>query len=215
MQRSKTSIILQSSRGLVHKHLFLKEGSNVKPVGIYRTFLVNRPTSLYKTQRIPSSHSYSSSLIKCCAQNENYCLSRRKLLVSGDIESNPGPLIQDNIVQSVPRIPPVVLLQSRLAQQGLQSLDVGGAGDCFFRAVSHQLYGNTHNHIQIRTIGVQYLENHPERFERTNTERSWVTYLANMSRQGTSCDGIIIQAVADVLNITIHITESNEGFCTI
>ena len=32
-------------------------------------------------------------------------------------------------------------MQSRLGEFGLQSLDVGaGAGDCFFRSVSHQLY---------------------------------------------------------------------------
>ena len=34
-------------------------------------------------------------------------------------------------------------MQSRLGELGLQSIDVGGAGDCFFRSVSHQLYGNS------------------------------------------------------------------------
>ena len=28
------------------------------------------------------------------------------------------------------------LIQSRLGELGLQSIDVGGAGDCFFRSVS-------------------------------------------------------------------------------
>ena len=35
------------------------------------------------------------------------------------------------------------LMQSRLGELGLQSIrsiDVGDAGDCFFRSVSHQLY---------------------------------------------------------------------------
>ena len=32
------------------------------------------------------------------------------------------------------------LMQSRLGELGLQSIDVGGTGDCFFRSVSHQLY---------------------------------------------------------------------------
>ena len=31
-------------------------------------------------------------------------------------------------------------MQSRLGALCLQSIDVGGAGDCFFRSVSHQLY---------------------------------------------------------------------------
>ena len=33
-----------------------------------------------------------------------------------------------------------------------------------------------------------------------------------MSLQGTWADALIIQAVAEALNVSIHITESNEGF---
>ena len=35
-----------------------------------------------------------------------------------------------------------MLLESRLNRQRLRSLDVRGGGDCFFRSVSHQLYGD-------------------------------------------------------------------------
>ena len=35
------------------------------------------------------------------------------------------------------------LMQSRLGEHGLQSIDVGGEGDCFFRSVSHEFYGNS------------------------------------------------------------------------
>ena len=37
------------------------------------------------------------------------------------------------------------LVQSRLGELGLRSMH-GGAGDCFFRSVSHQLYCNS-NHL--------------------------------------------------------------------
>jgi len=59
-------------------------------------------------------------------------------MLSGDIELNPGPFVQDNTVQPLP----YRTLKARLAEQGLKLLDVGGAGDCFFRAVSHQLYND-------------------------------------------------------------------------
>ena len=49
------------------------------------------------------------------------------------------------------------LMQSRLGEHGLQSIDVGGAGDCFFRPVSHQLYGNSNHLMCIRTAGVQFM----------------------------------------------------------
>jgi len=79
-------------------------------------------------------------------------------MLSGDIELNPGPFVQDNTVQPLP----YRTLKARLAEQGLKLLDVGGAGDCFFRAVSHQLYNDPCYHVRVRTAGVQYMTNHPE-----------------------------------------------------
>ena len=67
-------------------------------------------------------------------------------------------------------------LQSRLAQHGLRILDVCGAGDYFFRVVvSYQLYGDSEPsyHMNIRSIGVQYTRNNPERFIESNTDYSW------------------------------------------
>ena len=78
-------------------------------------------------------------------------------------------------------------MQSRSGELGLRSLDVSaGASDCFFRSVSHQLYGNS----------------------KSNTKNSWLRYLNNMSIQGTWADALIIQTVADVLKVTIQIVES-------
>ena len=103
------------------------------------------------------------------------------------------------------------LMQSRLGEHGLQSIDVGGAGDCFFRSVSHQLYGNSNHHMRIPTAGVQFMRANPERFIESNTENSWLRYLNNMSIQGTWA-ALINQAVADALEVTIQIVESNQGF---
>ena len=83
------------------------------------------------------AHYYS---IKCKKRNHKYiCVSRAKLFTSGDTELNPGPVVtQGNNTNNL-----IELLQSRLAQHtcSLRILDVGGAGDCFLRVVSHQLYG--------------------------------------------------------------------------
>ena len=106
------------------------------------------------------------------------------------------------------------LMQSRLGEPGLQSIDVADAGGCFFRSVSHQLYGNSnhHMHIPVRTAGVQFMRDNPVRFIESNTENSWLRYLNNMCIQGTWADALIVQAVADPLNVTIQIVESNQGF---
>ena len=42
-----------------------------------------------------------------------------------------SPISSENLMQS----------SARLGELGLQSIDVGGEGDCLFRSVSHQLYG--------------------------------------------------------------------------
>ena len=42
-----------------------------------------------------------------------------------------SPISSENLMQS----------SARLGELGLQSIDVGGAGDCLFRSVSRQLYG--------------------------------------------------------------------------
>ena len=94
------------------------------------------------------------------------------------------------------------LMQSRLADLGLQSIDVDGAGDCFFRSISHQLYGNSNYHMHIRIAGVQFMRDNPERFIESNIENSWLKYLNNMCIPYTWADALIIQAVADILLFT-------------
>ena len=139
----------------------------------------------------------------------NFCVSDKKLLLSGDVELNPGP-VQNNLAFIT--WPSYVRVEQRLQQFQLMPLDVGGVGDCFFRAVSHQLYGDPVRHLDIRAAGISYMRENPERFIESNTEHSWLQYLNNMSMQGTWCDGLIIQAVADQLNLRILIAESHEHF---
>ena len=91
--------------------------------------------------------------VKSCSCTKRYCLSKMKLLRSGDIELNPGP--EQNVCdQTALSIGYTILLNYRLCQLGLRPLDDGGAGDCFFRAVSHQLYGDSSHHLHIREVGV-------------------------------------------------------------
>ena len=56
------------------------------------------------------------------------------------------------------------------------------------------------------------MRDNPQRFIESNTEYSWLQYLNNMSMQGTWCDHMIIQAVADQLHLRIFVIETQEGF---
>ena len=73
------------------------------------------------------------------------------------------PLMQNHssTMQLISPISSENLMQSRLGELGLQSIDVDGAGDCFFRSVSHQLYDNNNQHMHMRTGGGSIYERQP------------------------------------------------------
>ena len=152
--------------------------------------------------------------LKSCSCTKRYCVLKMKLLMFGDIELNPRPE-QSVCDQTALSVSSTLLLNYRLHQLGLRPLDVDGAGDCFFRAVSHQLYGDSSHHLHIREVGVQYLRDNPESFIESNTEHSWNDYLSNMSMQGTWCDALIVQAVAESQRVNIYIIESHENFAEV
>ena len=100
-------------------------------------------------------------------------------------------------------------LSQRLAEIGLIPHDVGGYGDCFFKSVSHQLYGTADLHVEVRMAGISHLHNYPELYIESISDDTWENYIKQMSIPGTWCDHLIIQAVANAFNCVIHITESN------
>ena len=124
--------------------------------------------------------------------------------------SNPGPVAHGtstHTVHTVLRNPSMALLQARLAQNGLRALECTSDGSCFFSSVAHQLYNDpSYPHMNVHTAGVEYIRNNRQKFIGPITEQLWVCYLSNIHS-----DALIVQAVSDVLNVTIRISESIEG----
>ena len=179
------------------QHIFINSFGYFKPC----VNLVHR--------NIGASENNCSCNQSICIDVSQYDISQNKLILSGDIELNPGPVQNTN---SVTRLPSNAVLGQRLRHYQLRPFDVGGDGDCFFRAVSHQLYGDPEHHFEVRTAGITHLRDNPKRFIESNTESSWLVYLNNMSMPGTWADGIIIQAVADQLQLKLTIAETHEQF---
>ena len=118
----------------------------------------------------------------CVSHMTNYV----KFKLSKDVEKNPGPThystdhheviirpFMQNHSSAMQLTSPISsqnLMQSRFGELGLQSVDVGGAGDCLLRSVSHQLYGNSNHHMHIRTAEVQFMRDNPKRFIESNNE---------------------------------------------
>lgn len=92
-------------------------------------------------------------------------------------------------------------LTERLARKNIKPYDV-----------ARQLFGTPDRHLEIRLTGVNNLTAHPEYYVEFSSHESWLDYLRIMSKLGSWCDHIIIQAVADVFfDCTIDITESAFG----
>ena len=148
-----------------------------------------------RRQQFANGKSYSNCLLyKDCCKTHTF-----ESLAGG---MDPGDKNDIDIEDSYRR------LTSRLFDKGLQPLDCGSSGECFFKSVSHQYYGTPEFYHQIRQAGVQYLKHHPELFIETLTTESWDSYVNRMGTPGTWCDHNIIQAVANQLNCVIHIIES-------
>ena len=102
------------------------------------------------------------------------------------------------------------ILVNKLASIGRVPFDcASSSGDCFFASMGHSLYSNADLHVQIRSAGITHMINHPELYIESVAYESREHYIQEMSKQGTWCDNIIIQAVANALSCTIHINDSD------
>ena len=116
-------------------------------------------------------------------QNENYCLSREKLLISGDNESNPGPVAHRTSTHTAHTIltnPSIALLQARLPQKRLKAVECISDGSCFFSSVAHPLYNDPSYHMNVHAAGVESIRNNRQKFIGPITEQSCVCCHSNI-----------------------------------
>lgn len=94
----------------------------------YRLWYVNyvHRTDCFFTKyfRFHCQSLYTCSNVGSDFHQDQYCVSKTKLLISGDVELNPGPLTYKKINRVV-RALTLSILELRLHQFGLKPLDVG------------------------------------------------------------------------------------------
>ena len=154
---------------------------------------------------------YSSHFYAFKVKGERYSVAKRKVSLSGDVELNPGPMF-GNTFETISFTNQNFVLRYRMLRHGLQPLDVGGEGNSLFKSISHQLYGDSNHHAEIRATAVRFLSDNPDRFIESVVGTSWNQYLCNMSHQGTWADNIVIQAISDSMQLKINIVESSQTF---
>ncbi|KAE8451712.1 hypothetical protein EG329_003169 [Mollisiaceae sp. DMI_Dod_QoI] len=118
---------------------------------------------------------------------------------------------------------------------GLKVVNIRGDGNCLFRALSDQIYGDQSRSTEIRAQVVEYMEKNPADFKpfidveaarglrrnpkRKNTgaalvvdvptedqiNQAWIQYLANMARNGTFADNLEIRAFAATYAVDVRV----------
>lgn len=98
-----------------------------------------------------------------------------------------------------------------LVPSGLAIRDVSNDGNCFFRAVSDQLYGTEEYHMKLRERACDYLlvhRNHYQFF--VDDEQSFDDYVADMRADGVWADNLELQAISMAYNVNIRVHQSGK-----
>ena len=97
--------------------------------------------------------------------------------------------------------------QAQLADLGLRIVPVSADGNCFFRAIAHQIEGDEKEHSRYREMVVEYIMQHREDFEPFIEDNvDFDEYCEGMKKSGTWAGHMEIQAASRVTrtNICIH-----------
>lgn len=106
------------------------------------------------------------------------------------------------------------LFRQRLQTIGFTIVDQSGDGNCLFRAISHQIYGDPGHHGIVRAKTVEYLLLERAYFS-GYVAGSFDDYIQRLSRDGVWGDHIELQAMAELYNRPIQIfAYSTEPFRT-
>ncbi|CAF2154510.1 unnamed protein product, partial [Rotaria magnacalcarata] len=90
-----------------------------------------------------------------------------------------------------------------------RTVKILGDGNCFFRAISHQLHRHERDHKVIRSQAIKYLTENKSEFSQfiDQTYATIDNYIKQMTKHGTYADHIAITATAVIINKNIIIHE--------
>ena len=146
------------------------------------------------------------------------------LEISNIIYSYIGPkffkLFKDHIIKQKSTDLRTPKINQLLDKDNLLVIDVPGDGNCFFHAVAKQLKLSIYDerlqeftgdiHDRLRSLAIHEIETHRDQYrDFFYLDESLEIYLQRLSRSGVYADGVIIQALANALDIAITIENIN------
>lgn len=103
-----------------------------------------------------------------------------------------------------------------LAQHGLRIRPIDGDGNCLFRSVSHQVYGDDRHHATVRATCMDYMESEKEYFEPyvVGDMAAFERYLSYKRRTGVWGDDPELQAMCELYDrpAEVYAYDATHGF---
>ena len=98
-------------------------------------------------------------------------------------------------------------MRAQLRDIGLRVEPMAADGNCFFRALSDQRWGDDSHHAALRRDVVEYMKRNREAFEPfVEDDEKWDSYVARMSEDGAWAGNVELQAASVVCfaNLCVH-----------
>ena len=102
--------------------------------------------------------------------------------------------------------------QAALKDEGLDVVDVGGEGDCQFRAFMHAIGRDPDDHMQARAVAVIQLRGNPQKYKQFFKHESeaeldvkWDEWLQAIGTQGEYGDNYTLRALAIVFGLNVRV----------
>jgi OTU domain-containing protein 5 len=93
-----------------------------------------------------------------------------------------------------------------MQKRGLEVIDESRDGNCLFRCVAHQLFGDSELHMSVRALCVGYMKSNQDLFE-VFISSNFDQYLEEMKKSTTWGDEVEIAALSQLFKIRIEVYE--------
>ena len=102
-------------------------------------------------------------------------------------------------------------LEKKLLLRNLRIVDVLGDSNCFFRALSHQLFGDAESHQIVRQAATDQVLRNPELYTESLINNDIQHFVLSLSKDREWADNHAIQAAGDRFVVSIAIINSNSA----
>eukprot|EP00658_Telonema_sp_P-2_P057973 TRINITY_DN4639_c0_g1_i4.p1 TRINITY_DN4639_c0_g1~~TRINITY_DN4639_c0_g1_i4.p1 ORF type:complete len:270 (+),score=47.40 TRINITY_DN4639_c0_g1_i4:148-957(+) len=103
----------------------------------------------------------------------------------------------------------VKLLDERLKNHEMRAEHMKDDGNCQFRALSHQMYGDQNRHAEVRAYIMEHIKSHKDEYE-LYCDEDINRYIDRMGKDRTWGDELTLKAAVDAYQATVHAVTSNK-----